>query len=53
MVRNLDGGREVRYSLLVPEMARRYGVYEGQGTPYRVGPRKALEALDFLRKRKP
>jgi hypothetical protein len=52
VLKNLDNGKEVRYSLLVPEMARRYGFYEGEGTPYRVDPRKVLEVLDFLRKRK-
>jgi hypothetical protein len=29
-------------------MIRRYGFYEGKGTPYRVDPRKVLEVLDFL-----
>jgi hypothetical protein len=49
VVWNLDNGKEVRFSLLVPEMARRYGFYEGEGTPYRVDPRTVLEALDFLK----
>jgi hypothetical protein len=50
VITNLDNGKEVRYSLLVPEMARRYGFYEGQGTPYRVEPRTVLEALDLLKR---
>jgi hypothetical protein len=49
IVRNLDNGEEIRYSLLVPRMVERYGFYEGEGTPYRVDPRKALEVLDFLK----
>jgi hypothetical protein len=53
VVRNLDNGKEVRYSLLVPEMARRYGFYEGEGTPYRVEPRRVMEVLDFLKRDKP
>ena len=53
VVRNLDSGKEVRYSLLVPEMARRYGFYEGRGTPYRVDPRVVLGVLDFLKVDKP
>ncbi len=53
VVKNLDNGKTIRYSLLVPEMVRRYGFYEGKGTPYRVDPRKVLEVLDFLRPAKP
>jgi hypothetical protein len=52
VVHNQDSGKEIRYSLLVPEMARRYGFYEGRGTPYRVEPRKVLEVLDFLKCRR-
>ncbi len=53
IVRNLDTGQEVRYSLLVPLMVERYGFYEGEGTPYRVDPRKLLEVLDFLGEKTP
>jgi hypothetical protein len=49
---NLDNGKELKYSLLVPHMIERYGFYEGKGTPYRVDPRKILETLDFLKKRR-
>ena len=48
VVRNLDNGEEIRYSLLVPQMVERYGFYEGKGTTYRVDPRRLLEVLDFL-----
>lgn len=50
-VQNLDNGREIRYSLLVPHMIERYGFYEGKGTPYRVDPKKVVEVLDFLKKK--
>jgi hypothetical protein len=51
---NLSNGKKLEYSLLVPDMIERYGFYEGQGTPYRVDPRKILEVLDFLEvKKKP
>lgn len=32
-------------------MIEPYGFYEGQGTPYRVEPRAAVEVLDFLKKK--
>jgi hypothetical protein len=48
-VENLDNGRKLTYSLLVPEMIERYGFYEGKGTRYRVEPRAVVAALDFLR----
>ena len=51
-VHNLDNGKTLRYGLLVPFMIERYGFYEGKGTPYRVDPRKILETLDFLKKRR-
>jgi hypothetical protein len=47
-VSNLDNGKTLDYSLLVPHMVERYGFYEGKGTPYRVEPRKVLEVFDFL-----
>jgi hypothetical protein len=50
IVRNLDNGRQIEYSLLVPFMVERYGFYEGRGTPYRVDPGKFLEILDFIGK---
>ncbi len=37
---NLDNGKTLTFSLLVPMMVERYGFYEGKGTPYRVDPRK-------------
>ncbi len=50
-VHNLDNGKKIEYSLLVPHMIERYGFYEGKGTPYRLEPRKVLEVFDFLKKR--
>lgn len=46
---NADTKRSVGYSLLVPDMAERYGFWEGTGTPYRVAPRDVVAVLDFLR----
>ena len=45
---NVESGKKLPYSLLVPHLIERYGFYEGHGTPYRVDPRKVLEVLDFL-----
>jgi hypothetical protein len=49
-VENLTSGKKVSYSLLVPEMVRRYGFYEGTGTKYRVDPRRVVEVFDFLKR---
>ena len=46
---NKDTGKELRYSLLVPDMVERYGFYEGEGTPYRVDPKDIVAVLDFLK----
>jgi len=51
-VHNLENGKKVGYSLLVPQMIERYGFYEGKGTPYRVEPRTVVEVLDFLKAKK-
>jgi hypothetical protein len=47
-VENLDNGKKLKYSLLVPMMIERYGFYEGKGTPYRVEPREIVAVFDFL-----
>jgi len=46
---NLDNGKEMWFSMLVPDMIERYGFYEGKGTKYRVDPREIVEVLDFLK----
>jgi hypothetical protein len=46
---NVDSGKVLNYSLLVPDMIERYGFYEGTGTPYRVAPRDIIAVLDFLK----
>lgn len=51
-VENLANGKKISYSLLVPEMVRRYGFYEGTGTKYRVDPRRVVEVFDWLTKAK-
>ena len=48
-VTNVDSGKKLRYSLLVPDMIERYGFYEGKGTSYRVDPKQVIEVLDFLK----
>jgi hypothetical protein len=47
-VENLDSGKKLGYSLLLPFMIERYGFYEGKGTPYRVEPKAILAVFDFL-----
>jgi hypothetical protein len=49
---NVDTGKKLRYSLLVPDMIERYGFYEGHGTRYRVDPKEVTEFLPFLKKKK-
>jgi hypothetical protein len=49
-VKNLDNGKSLTYSLLVPQMIERYGFYEGHGTSYRVDPKQVIEVLDFMAK---
>jgi hypothetical protein len=49
---NVDSGKKLRYSLLVPDMIERYGFYEGHGTRYRVDPKAVIEFLPFLKKKK-
>jgi hypothetical protein len=48
IVINLDNGKQIEFSQLVPHMIERYGFYEGKGTPYRVEPAAILEVFDFL-----
>jgi hypothetical protein len=48
IVTNVETGKVLKFSLLVPHMIERYGFYEGKGTPYRVDPKQVLEVLDFL-----
>jgi hypothetical protein len=46
---NLGNGKKLTYSLLVPQMAERYGFWEGKGTRFRVDPKAVVEVLDFLK----
>jgi hypothetical protein len=50
VVKNLENGQEIGYSLLVPQMIERYGFYEGKATKYRVEPRQIVAVFDFLKK---
>jgi hypothetical protein len=50
-VENLDNGKKINYSCLVPFMIERYGFYEGKGTPYRLEPRDVIEVFDFLKEK--
>ncbi len=49
---NLDNGKTLKFSRLVPHMIERYGFYEGHGTPYRVDPHEIMAVLDFLDSKK-
>jgi hypothetical protein len=49
LVENIETGKQIKFSLLLPYMIERYGFYEGAGTSYRVDPAKVLEVLDFLK----
>ena len=51
LLTNLDNGKELQYSGLVPLMIERYGFYEGKGTPYRVEPSEVLEVFPFLKEK--
>jgi hypothetical protein len=51
-VENLDNGKKLKYSLLVPQMIERYGFYEGKGTPYRVEPSDIVTVFDFVKGQK-
>ena len=51
-VENLENGKKLTYSLLVPQMIERYGFYEGKGTRFRVDPRSIVAVLDFLDSKK-
>ena len=50
-VENVQSGKKLTYSLLVPQMVERDGFYEGKGTRYRVEPCTIVEVLDFLEER--
>lgn len=50
-ITNLDTGKRLTWSLLVPHLIERYGFYEGHGTRFRVDPRAILDVFDFLKKR--
>lgn len=47
IVTNLDNGKAIAYSLLVPDMIERYGFYEGR-TSYRVDPKAVVAVFPFL-----
>src|SRR5262249_28320439 len=48
---NVATGKRLSYSLLVPDMVERDGVYEGTGSGYRVDPHDIVAVLDFLEPR--
>ena len=48
VLKNVDNGKNLKFSPLVPMMVERYGFYEGHGTSYRVDPRDILKVLTFL-----
>jgi hypothetical protein len=48
----VSNAKKLGYALLVPYMIERYGFYEGNGTSYRVDPRKVVEVFDFIAEKK-
>lgn len=46
---NVDNGKKLEYSGLIPMMVERYGFYEGKGTSFRVEPKQIVEVFDFLK----
>ena len=48
VLKNVDNGKILKFSPLVPMMVERYGFYEGHGTSYRVDPRDIVKVLTFL-----
>ena len=48
VVQNMENGKKLGFSLLVPFMIERYGFYEGKGTSFRVDPREIVEVLDLV-----
>lgn len=46
----LDDGSALAYSGLLAHLIRRYGFYEGKGTPYRLYPREIAELAGYLPK---
>lgn len=51
-VKNVDNGKALSFSPLVPLMVERYGFYEGHGTSYRVDPKDIVDVFTFLKVRK-
>lgn len=51
-VKNVDNGKALAFSPLVPLMVERYGFYEGHGTSYRVDPKDVVDVLTFLNVKK-
>jgi hypothetical protein len=50
-VKNLSNHQSVSWSTMMPFLIQRYGMYEGEGTKYRVAPEKIFAVLTFLEKR--
>jgi len=46
---NLQTGKSIRFSGLLPRFIQDYGFYEGYGTKYRLDPRDIAEAFGFTR----
>ena len=47
---NLDNGKSLTYSMMVPHLIERYGFYEGHGTSYRVEPGDIVDVLELSRR---
>jgi len=47
-VTNLENGKSIEFSGMLPDLIAKYGFYEGQGTRYRLSPQQIVEVFDFL-----
>jgi hypothetical protein len=48
VVANLDSGKKISYSVLLPYMIERYGFYEGKESNYRLEPVDVYGVFDFI-----
>ncbi len=46
-LKNLENGRELRWTVLQIHLIREHGFYHGKGSPFRLEPRELVTALDL------
>src|SRR5690606_946215 len=47
-IKNLNLGTSIAFSGLLPHFIKRYGFFEGHGTPFRLDPREIHSVFPFL-----